>query len=411
VRILTLACCLAVSAADVSQAQKPAVTPPKPAPARRRTDANAQTAAIPGLPPRLKLTEGLVIDGKKERFEHDIAVDLGPNGQTVVRSGWYLIKAYDSTGKYLWTLDRGRDAEIADVTALGWRGSDLWVSDSRFSQIALVDKGTVTKSLELPTWVRPAWSNRKSFPVFGSMDVYALYADGSMLVVPGRAHSVVGMIGYDSTMLYVLRVTENGIIDRPIAKIASRDYAMRDAYSKFPRDGSGVIPNAWRLSGDYWPRFRVSPDGMRTVTVFVDTSSATVDTVVVTAVNEKGAPVFVRKFGFPRISYTEKQIDSLAMHQYGGSTAEYRARRARTFPRVLPTVREVTLGRDYSVWVTLRDTDGARPIVGIDGAGQFVGTIYVPRTFWLRAADRNGLWIIDFRPMLRDVVRYTTAKP
>ena len=33
------------------------------------------------------------------------------------------------------------------------------------------------------------------------------------------------------------------------------------------------------------------------------------------------------------------------------------------------------------------------------------------RLFELRAADRNELWIIDFRPMFRDVVRYTTAKP
>jgi hypothetical protein len=411
VRTLSLALCLAAFVAGVGLAQKPAAAPPTPATPRKRADANAQTPAIPGLPSRLHLIEGPAIDGTKEKFEHDIVIHLGPGGLMVVRAGWYLISAYDSTGKHLWTMDRGRESEIADVTALGWRGSQLWVSDSRFAQIALIDKGVVTKSLELPSWVRPSWTNRKSFPVFGSLDVYALFADGSMLVIPRRPHSLVGTVGYDSTMQYILHVSENGIIDRAVAKVPSQDYALRTAYSRLPRDGPGVIPpNAWRLSGDYWPRFRVSPDGMRTVTVSVDIGSATFDTVVVTAVNEKGAPVFTSKFGFPRVSYTEKQIDSLAMHQYGGSTADYRARRARAFPRVLPTVRDVTLGRDYSVWVTLRETAGAKPIVGIDGMGHFVGTIYIPPTFSLRAADRDRLWIVDYRPNFRDVVRYGIAK-
>jgi hypothetical protein len=409
-RPLSIAFCLAVSSAVVG-AQKPAVAPPKPVAPPKRADANAQTAAIPGLPQRLRLIEGPAIDGKKEKFEGDLSVNVGPSGQVVVRSRWDMLKAYDSTGRRLWTLDIGREGEVGDVAALGWRGSQVWISDRRFSQIALIENGIVTKSLELPTWVRPTWTNRKSFPVFGLVEVYALLGDGSMMVVPSRPHALVGTVGYDSTKQYVLHVTENGIIDRTVTKLPSFDVARRAAMARAFANQSDNRPSIWPLPAEYWPRLRVSPDGMRTVTVTVDTTHAVSDTIVVAAVNEKGGPVYVRKFGFPRKTYTQSEIDSIALARFPKSSAADRAKRAKSLTRSLASVRDVTLGRDYSVWITMREIDGAKAVVGIDAAGQFAGTIYLPRTFWLKGADRNALWIIDYRPILRDVVRYTAAKP
>ena len=410
-RTLSIAFCLALSASGAVDAQKKPVAPPPPAAPPKRADANAQTAAIPGLPPRLRLIEGPAIDGKKEKLEGELSVNLGPAGQQLVRSHFDMLKAYDSTGRRLWSLDIGREGEVGDVAALGWRGSQVWISDRRFYQIALIENGAVTKSLELPTWVRPTWTNRKSFPVFGSLEVYALMGDGSMIVVPRRPHSIVGTVGYDSTMQYVVHVTENGIIDRPITKLASYDLAFRAAMARAYSDRGDERPSKWPQPAEYWPRLRVSPDGMRTVTVTVDTTHAGADTIVVAAVNEKGGPVYVRKFGFPRVSYTESEIDSIALARFPRSSAFDRANRAKALTRSQASVRDVTLGRDYSVWVTMREIDGAKAVVGIDAAGQFVGTIYLPRTFWLKAADRSTLWIVDYRPTFADVVRYTAAKP
>jgi len=411
VRTLSIAFCLAVSLAKVSSAQKAAIAPPTPATPSKRADANAQTLAIPGLPPRLKLIEGPAIDGRKEKLEGEISVTLGPGGQQLIRSRWDLLKAYDSTGRRLWSLEIGRDGEVGDVAALGWRGSQVWISDRRFSQIALIDNGAVTKSLELPSWVRPTWTNRKSFPVFGSMDVYALMGDGSMIVMPRRPHALVGTVGYDSTMQYVVHVTENGIIDRPITKLASFDLAFRAGMARAYSDRSDTRPSTWPLPSEYWPRLRVSPDGMRTVTVTVDTTHAVSDTIIVAAMNEKGETVYVRKFGFPRKTFSQAELDSIALFRYPRSSALDRASRSKLLTKTLASVRDVVLGRDYSVWVTLRETDGAKPVVGIDPTGELAGTIYLPRTFWLKAADRNQLWIVDYRTTLRDVVRYTTAKP
>ena len=410
-RIVTIVLCIA--AAGVVGAQKSAVTPPHVVTAPPRADANAKTPGIPGLPgPRLKLVEARAIAGKKESLEGDIAVDLGPRGLTVIRSGGRMMKAYDSTGRRLWTMDRNRDGEIGDVTAIGWRGDEMWVSDRRFSQIALVDKGVVATSLELPSWVRPSWSNRKNFPVFGTLDVYAFFSDGSMTGVPRRAHSIVGTVGYDSTMQYVLHVSESGIVDRAIAKFPSSDFAARAEWSRAVGDRADRIPSPWLLVEDFWPRLRISPDGQRTVVVTVDTSHGVTDSIGVAAVNTTGTPVFARAIGLPRMSYSESQIDSIAAVRFRGATGEYRAQRVRSLPRMVAAVRDVTLGHDYSVWVTLRETDGgAKPIVGIDAAGNIIGTIYLPRTLQLKAADRGVLWIVDYGSTFRDVVRYTIGNP
>lgn len=405
-RLHSLAFCLTAFVVHPGQAQTPATPPPV-----KRADLNAPAKPIRGLPPRLKLTESVAIDGRKEKLEREISVDLGPGGQIVVRSGLQM-NGYDSTGRRLWSMERGRNGEIAgDLQAIGWLGSQMWVSDRSFSQIALIDKGVVTKSLELPSWVRPSFSNRKSFPVFAEMDVYAYFADGSMLVVPrGQPRSLLGASVYDSTKQYVVHVSESGIIDRTIASFSSRDFAYRAAFKKAnvgPFDESGIV---LPMSEEYWPRFRVAPDGMRTVTVSVDTSRAGVDTIVVEMTNEKGAPVYSRRFGFPRIAYSQEQIDSIALVRYSRVPPSVRAERAKSLPRHLPSVRDMVLGRDHTVWVTLRETDMVKPVVGIDPAGQVIGTLYLPRTVWLKAADRNGLWIVDYRPTLRDVVRYTVKR-
>jgi hypothetical protein len=82
----------------------------------------------------------------------------------------------------------------------------------------------------------------------------------------------------------------------------------------------------------------------------------------------------------------------------------------RAVPRKLPTVHDVVIGRDYSVWVSLRDENSVRPIVGLDASGQPIGTAYVPHTFVVWAADRDRLWIVDDRWTAKTIVRYAITK-
>ena len=150
---------------------------------------------------------------------------VGPSGEIIVASGQLsgAIRGFDSTGKPLsWTLPFGNilDSEIRWVWRMGWIGNSLWVADPGFTQIALIDRGgKVTKSLEYPSWVRPAWADRRKFPVFGGLEPLAVYADGSWLVRPSRERSLVSTPEYDKSYSYLLRISESGSIVKLIARI------------------------------------------------------------------------------------------------------------------------------------------------------------------------------------------------
>src|SRR4029079_10376097 len=154
-----------------------------------------------------------------------------PKGGLILYAQWSSVWGLDSLGKRQWSKgwrnsdeDRNnRDRpEVGEVTAVGWDANGTWVSDAAWGQIALLDQyGNVSKSIELPDWVRPSFANRKTFPVFENMRVYARYPDGSMLVVPRGTMSIRGATPYDPDMNYLLRINEDGIIQRTIAKYPS----------------------------------------------------------------------------------------------------------------------------------------------------------------------------------------------
>src|ERR1043165_2845833 len=180
------------------------------------TEVNEKSAAIRELPPtRLRLTPAQTLDGRRERFEQINAMRIGPAGQLalVIRtpdavggaSKWETLRLYDSTGRRLWSLaGSGGDGELGRFSAFGWTSSGMWVFDDRFSQVALIEGGQVTKSLELPEWYRPSWAQRKSFPVYGAASIFAMLPDGSYIGMPRRAHSLMGAAQYDSTKDYIM---------------------------------------------------------------------------------------------------------------------------------------------------------------------------------------------------------------
>jgi hypothetical protein len=406
VRQLNLAIGLALSAAAARGQQTGA--PPKALPPQL-VDANIQATPIPGLPPRLTLKTGRIIDGRTEKIDRVPSVALSPKGELIV-VGWRLFRAYDSTGRRLWSADTTQRDEIGTINSIGWRGSQMWLADPRYEQIALLDRGTVTKSLELPSWIRPTFANRKSFPVWSYADVRALFDDGSMIVLPSAPHSILGAVDYDSTMQYVVKVKESGIIQGVITKFPNLTFAEAKSWA-IARETHYDVPYRWLLHPDFWPRLRISTDGKRVVLVSIDTSAASTDTVVVAAMNEQGQSLWTRKLAFPRRAYSQHEIDSIAKKMYSRGDAETRGRQIRAIPRKLPSVRGVVLGRDNSVWVTFRETRPVKPIVGIDGNGQVLGTVYVPNSFQLRAADRGMLWIVDERWQMKSIVGYALVKP
>lgn len=393
-RILTVAVVLATSVAGAQT---------KPAP--KRAGAAVSAPELPG--PRLKLLDSAKVSSGNDRFEAPAAVFVGPGGKVLLSGSEFggSIKSFDSTGRRLWTLDTRY--EIGWTQAAGWLGSKIWIADPGRSQIAIVEMGEFTKSIELPTWIRPKFSQRKTFPVFGGMDVHAYLEDGSLVVLPREAHSIVGTSTYDEKMAYVLKVTEDGVIEQTIARFPSLEYARRNS----PGAVGGRNRYDAAVSSAHWPLYRVSPDGKRTVVVTVDTASQKHDTVHVRVYDDKGTEVFTKTIPFPTHFYSDAEADSVAKERFFArmSFAD-RTRATKAMSRRAPSATGAWLGRDQSVWIGFRRTGDTRPILGFDSAGQAIGTLWVPITFQLKAVDGRRMWAANAKDRSQYVMRYSIGK-
>jgi hypothetical protein len=357
-------------------------------------------ARLPG--PTLKLADSARIDMKKYRIEPPLTLFAGPKGGIVVYSQWRSVTAFDSLARRRWSQgsDNNDKREVADVTAFGWNAGGMWVSDAAWEQVALLDDyGNVTRSLELPSWVRPTFSNRKSFPVFESMRVYAVYPNGDMLVIPRGSMSITGATGYDQNATYYLRINEDGIIQKSIAKFPSNIVRGKEGNREF----------SFQNPLYQWVA-RATPDGARIMVVNVDTAAAKTDTVVVRALGEKGETLFTQKFAYPALVYTQTQVDSIARARWGNDT-DYREARAKLLPRRQPTVVDMAVDPETrSTWISLRGDANSRSVIGIDAAGRFIGKLLLPRRASVKAVSANGLWVGEARNDLRgDIVRYRVA--
>jgi len=404
---------LIVPAIAAAQANK------KPSPIPTVAEVNAGTPNLPGLPThRLTLTESRRIDGKRSGVVQVLDVNLGPRGEMAVKTvgsiagranSYQTLSLLDSLGRRQWWVNSGRDGEIGSFSSFGWRSSDFWVYDARFSQIALLERGVVTKSLEMPTWIKPGWNDRKNYPLFGAFEVYSLQDDGSMVGLPRRPHAVASGAAFDSTIQVIVHVSDEGVIDRTLATIPSYDAAWLHEYQEFRRsrrEGSFPPPGS-RLLTTQWPRYQVSWDGKRVAMVSADSSHGAVDSVTVSMRDGKGAILYSTRFAFPRRSWTEAQLDSVARERYPRLDPGARAERAAGMRRVISDVESLVIGSDGSAWITLRNDGGPWPVVGIDPTGRIIGTVYLPRTYSMRAAERGALWLVDGRPVVKDLVRYS----
>lgn len=370
----------------------------------QKPSADPAFARLPG--PQLRIADSIRIDVKQAKLENPLTLFPGPKGGLIVYSQWWTVSAFDSLGRRVWgnaQADRQQrqDREIAEITAFGWRGNEQWASDAGYGQIALLDQfGNVTKSIELPSWVRPSFSNRKTFPVFESMRVFALYDDGSMLVMPRNTVVATGATSYDEKLAYLLRINEDGVIQRTVAKFPSAS-----VLAKTPEGEEFRFLNPL-----YQSMYRVSPDGMRVIVMSVDTMTPKVDNVTIRALNERGDTVYTQKFTYPAMRYTEAQIDSIGRQQWGNDT-EYRERRTRVLSRRAPAVVNLALDADKSLWITLRGNAKTRPVIGIDPSGTFMGKFELPARRVVKAANLGRVWIGEVSNNLRgDLVRYRLTK-
>jgi hypothetical protein len=351
-------------------------------------DAPAQVAR----PPQLRATVDLRIDKALPDASRSAALLVGSSGEMIVAQLQSVgaIRGFDSAGRAMsWSIPTGvgRDSDIRWVTRMGWSGSTLWVADPGFNQLALIDRnGKITKSLEYPSWVRPAWADRRKFPVFADVEPFALYSDGTWLVRPSRERSLVSTPDYDKSVGYLMRIAENGSVLKVIARIP-RDERRIDV--RFNNSSLPAIYPPLTL----WD---VAADGAHIVVVATSLSGPDSATYRVTALGAQGDTVFNRRFPFTPAPMSKQSVDSVRarLNRSLGARSgpDLSESMVKQLPWAYPPIEQVIVGRDQTTWIGLRATSSDRTWIALDAAGTPSGLVTLPRDFLLRAADREHVW-------------------
>jgi hypothetical protein len=324
---------------------------------------------------------------------------VGADGRMVIAPKSYFgdLRAFDSLGK---TLNfrvpvGGRDTDIGWIERFGWMGSTIWIADSRYQQAVLVDPaGKVIKTIPNPSWVHPHWADRRKYPLFASMDLYAVYPDSSMLIRPRRPRSLIDTPGFDRSQSHLLHIDADGAILRTVASFDEED-------GRITLRGEGRsehVMHAPSYARSYW---KVSGDGKRVVFVAPGTALADSGTFRVTALGENGDTVYSRRYPMAAVRVNRQVIDStLARTQAFGtaSAAEIRASLVKHIPAFLSFVTDVFVGIDHSTWVVIRpvsDTAKARDALVLDEHGDPLGMVRMPDGVLPLVVDHAHLWGIE----------------
>lgn len=331
--------------------------------------AHAQ-ATKPTHPPALAIVEELRVSLPDARAQRGSSLLLGADGRMISVPLWGGdMVAFDSAGKplpYKQTIGGPTDPEIRYAEKFGWVGKTMWVWDPPSSQIALVDAQLkVTKSLEIPSWVRPSWADRRKYPVFGRMEPLALYPDGSWLVTASSPKSLVDTPEYDKTMTYMLRIAESGVIQRTVARVPWLPFA-----GGRPQGTAGQRP---RRPFAFW---NASADGSR-ILIGVPSATPGDSSHVLTMINEKGDTIYSHAMFF---------ADPAAAAR---------------------------IGRDGSAWLQLRGKTGDRTWLALDPSGQQRGTITFENNAFIHDGDASRIWTTEKVGNTQLLVRFrvTTAPP
>ena len=358
----------------------------------RHLDAGAQVQ-----PSRLRAVVDLRIDKTLPAASRSVAVAVGPVGEMIIvqTQSAGSVRGFDSTGRELpWTIPIGnnRDGDLRWISRAGWSGNTLWLADPGFSQLALIDRaGKITKSLEYPAWVRPAWADRRKYPVFAGIEPFALYPDGSWLVRPSRERSVVSTPEYDKTHSYLMRISENGSVQRVVARLPRDDIRMAFRFANTPISSPLVIPPL-----TMWD---VSPDGARVVVVATSLSGADSASYRVTALGALGDTIYSRRIPFAPVPMTKATIDSIRTRFERAGTGrqanDARDAAMKNLPWAYPPIENVVAGRDQTTWIELRGTAAERTWLVLDSSGASLGIVAFSKEFVLRVAERGRAWGFD----------------
>ncbi|HEX6316297.1 MAG TPA: hypothetical protein VFZ73_15615 [Gemmatimonadaceae bacterium] len=352
--------------------------------------------------PRVRIAEDLRLDASAEDFPAVTRVYVGPRGQIAVPIATdQQVRIYDTDGRKIAAFGRrgAGPGEFASISFLGWKGDSIWVQDLRQRRTTYI--GADFKLLRTELW--PGVDLQTTEPGrVGAFDPLALLPDGTWLGQGfittsdrNRRQGALALRGADGSYRIVLRQLSDQ--DNPQLMLVAGfgrfvPFALQTQYA-FPSDGSRFGELAAPLPASERSHF--------TVTVF----RATGDT------------VFSRRYEFRGVPISRSAKDSAlaAMLPRGGRVSEGPQDLPQRFQAIardrmsnwyIP-VETLTLGLDQTIWIGMRLTDAGRPYLILNGRGDPIGSVVLPRSSRVRQASATHIWVTETDDDgLTSVVRY-----
>ena len=352
--------------------------------------------------PRVRIVQDLRLDATAEDFPTIGRIYVGPRGQIVVPiTADQQLRFYDATGRKMAVFGRrgGGPGEFGFIAFVGWKGDSLWVHDIEQRRTTYV--GVDHKLLRTEAWPMVDLQNSEPGRI-GAFDPLALLPDGSWLgqgfISTSDRSSRQGVMAIhspDGSYRIALRMPPSESDPRMMWVAGfgrSVPFSLQSQYS-FPYNGNRF--------GELSAPLPASERSHFTVRVF----------------RANGDTVFSRRYEFQGVPIPSQAKDSAlaAMLPRGGRVSEGPQDLPQRFQAIardrmsnwyIPA-ETITLGLDQTIWIGMRATDAGRTLLVLNGRGDPIGSVLLPRTSRIRQASATHIWVTDTdSDGLTSVVRY-----
>ena len=347
-----------------------------------------------------ELVEDLRLDAIAEDFSVVWQVSVGPEGEIVVLEPQdYRVRIYDSTGTPAVTIGRRGEGpgEFQYVGPVFWAADTLVVWDVELARgTYLLTDGTLIRTEAARFFAQdfgaagPDSTYIRFIP--GAMDAEGAKLGDAFLSVSTGGRSALG----GRVILSVSRDGEPRVVATP----------PDDEHRMVVVGGLGnPVPFVFR------PRVDIAADGSQFLLMTTDQS--TLDpTYGLTLVRPTHDTVFSRSYAYLGEPIPDSVMDRgiADMVPESNLARRFRARARELAPVVYPPA-DVTLGRDGTIWVELRRTEGGTPVHVLSEAGDPIGTVLLPARSRIHQASMTHVWVTERDLVdLTSVVRYRVIR-
>jgi hypothetical protein len=357
--------------------------------------------------PAAGLVEELRIDG----VQHNL-VPIGYLGGVAVRGDGTIALRQGQDSRVLFFAADGQTAgsfggpgegpgEFRGMGRMGWMADSLWVLDAGTARITLIAPDfTLARIMPVPMQARPPAADAGRIPVFPFAIPLAPHADGTFLASldPGLLPGVPEAFRH---VIVHATITADGTVGHIHAR------------SRMP-DGSSVMSASGGVASVpfvHRPLYAVGPDGSRSALAESVVEQEQAGSIRVTAFT-KGDTLFTRVYPFEAVAIPQSVRDSTMtareqdLRARNPELADAFRDQARP-PTTYPPVSSLVVGNDGSIWIERPDAGGSRIYFAIAADGEPLGTVDLPRSSRLAAAERGRIWVLERDESdVESVVRY-----